>query len=362
MRTVTASALLALALILVVLQSGGRRVDAAPPTGLDVSWPQCGKPLPAAPAAFAVVGVDNGKAYTTNPCFKRQYEWAGSTGTLPAIYMTLRSPQGPTAVRGLTGPAGSCMPNDDRCVSRNYGYNAAEAALAHAQQQVAPPDGTMWWLDIETMSHWSTDQAANAAVIQGAIDFLQHRGILFGVYSTRSQWNTITGGYTLPPGLPIWIAGAKDSNDAPTLCIPRHTFGGGQLWMVQYIANDLDHNHVCGEPMSVTILTRSISSASAASMAALRVAPAPEPPPPPAREGEAPPPSLPPKPLALELAHLEGRGLRQLPSVRVSNPAARDCNPPAATASASGRPTLRRAIDADRPRLVLGARRRRLVA
>src|ERR671920_2353469 len=35
--------------------------------GNDVSWPQCNKALPEDPA-FAIVGVNNGLANTTNPC------------------------------------------------------------------------------------------------------------------------------------------------------------------------------------------------------------------------------------------------------------------------------------------------------
>ena len=35
-------------------------------------------------------------------------------------------------------------------------------------------------LDIETMSHWSTDQTANAEVVRGAIEYLKEQGILFG--------------------------------------------------------------------------------------------------------------------------------------------------------------------------------------
>src|SRR3954452_12155896 len=50
------------------------------PTGNDISWPQCGKALPKG-QAFGIVGVNGGKATTTNPCLTSQLNWAaGSTG------------------------------------------------------------------------------------------------------------------------------------------------------------------------------------------------------------------------------------------------------------------------------------------
>jgi hypothetical protein len=353
MRIPIASALGALALAVLAFLAVHASADAATPTGLDVSWPQCGKQLPRTPLAFAVVGVDNGKAFTANPCLAEQYRWAGSTGTLPGLYLTLRSPQGPTASRGLDGPAGACGASDARCIARNYGYHAAREARAYAVQQAAPPPSTMWWLDIETMSHWSTNQAANADVVRGAIEYLKEQGTLFGVYSTRTQWNQITGGLALPEGLPLWIAGAHDYADAPTMCTPRYAFGGGQLWLVQYIANDLDHNHMCGEPMSVTILTRTISSAMAAASAAVRV-PAPEPPPAPAPIVEA----VEAAPVPPELAHLGGAGLETLP-VRTETATRADGCADTTPASARGEATSKMGGDADRPRHRHASRRRR---
>ncbi|MFA7297445.1 MAG: hypothetical protein WC211_09740 [Dehalococcoidia bacterium] len=353
MRIPVASVLGALALALLASIAVRTSAHAATPTGLDVSWPQCGKQLPMTPLAFAVVGVDNGKAFTSNPCFAEQYRWAGSTGTLPALYFTLRSPQGATAARGFEGPAGVCAASDARCIARNYGYHAAREARAYAVQQAGPPPSTMWWLDIETMSHWSTDQAANAEVVRGAIEYLKEQGVLFGVYSTRTQWNQITGGLALPEGLPLWIAGAHDKADAPTMCTPRYAFGGGQLWLVQYIANNLDHNHVCGEPMSVTILTRTVSSAMATTSAAVRV-PAPETPPTPLPIIEAAVlPSVP-----AELAHLGGAGLVTLPVRATTAPRTDGCTATAAPTVAADSPS-KVGGDADRPRHRHASRRRR---
>src|SRR6185312_10468487 len=67
--------------------------------GFDISFPQCGSPEPA-PSAFAVVGVNGGRAFTANPCLARQYVWAiGAASPVQprvAFYMNTGNP-GPDA-------------------------------------------------------------------------------------------------------------------------------------------------------------------------------------------------------------------------------------------------------------------------
>jgi hypothetical protein len=63
--------------------------------GFDISSPQCGGPEPSA-QAFAVVGVNAGRAFSANPCLARQYVWA-LTSTSPvqprvAFYMNTGNP------------------------------------------------------------------------------------------------------------------------------------------------------------------------------------------------------------------------------------------------------------------------------
>jgi hypothetical protein len=327
--------------------------DAATPPGLDVSWPQCDKPLPVTPLGFVVVGVDGGKAFTTNSCFARQYRWASSSGTMPSLYMTLRSPQGSSLPKGMSGPYGTCSATNDACIASNYGYNAAKEAYAHAQAQVLPAASTMWWLDIETQSHWSKDKAANAKVVQGAIDYLNQKGVPLGIYSTKRQWFEIVGNFS--PGLPNWIAGAHDAADAPTMCIPSNVFGGGTLWMVQYIANDLDHNHLCGESIATTLLTRSVTSSMIVTMAAKAAAlpeavtaPTPE-----ARSIPAPPP--PP----IELSHVGGVGLPIMPAPANSTP--QPCTPRANSGDALTQAGSQHDMTRERSRIPLKSRRRRTV-
>jgi hypothetical protein len=52
--------------------------------------------------------------------------------------------------------------------------------------------------------YWSGDQQANINFIGGMVDRLQARGMNFGIYSSASQWNPITGGTTRFGEHPIW--------------------------------------------------------------------------------------------------------------------------------------------------------------
>lgn len=45
------------------------------------------------------------------------------------------------------------------------------------------------------------------------------------------------------PSAPNWVAGTEDRDDAPRFC--DASFSGGPVWLVQYVANNLDHNYVC---------------------------------------------------------------------------------------------------------------------
>jgi hypothetical protein len=75
--------------------------------GADVSYPQCGGPLPTE-HAFSIVGVNGGRATTTNPCLATQLAWAAeaSGGTVHddiQLYVNTGNPgeQAPTWPRHL---------------------------------------------------------------------------------------------------------------------------------------------------------------------------------------------------------------------------------------------------------------------
>src|ERR1700737_4839773 len=56
--------------------------------GYDVSFPQCPRPLPSTPFAFAIVGVTEGIAFSTNDCLHEEFVWAQqATNAAPGLYL-----------------------------------------------------------------------------------------------------------------------------------------------------------------------------------------------------------------------------------------------------------------------------------
>lgn len=217
-----------------------------PGIGFDISWPQCGRPFPEG-HAFGIVGVNNGRPYTENPCLAEQARWAAASGLPAGFYLNTANP----GVRSRSvdwyaqrSPNPSCSPADEAACAYNYGYNGARHAYAYANSVAPAGPGHTWWLDVETGNSWSaTDLAANTASILGTIDYLQAQGVVVGAYSTRYQWTKITGGASLPL-LPNWAAGARNAQQAAAFCADR-TFTGGPVMLVQWVEGRFDHNYPC---------------------------------------------------------------------------------------------------------------------
>ncbi len=219
---------------------------AAGTIGYDVSWPQCGAPLPPNPA-FAVVGVSGGKPLTDNPCLATQYRWAAGAPGPPAFYMNTSSPgAAATALDWYAqrSPNPACSRTAEIPCAYNFGFGAARHAFAHAQAQTGAAARHPWWLDVETDNSWSaTDLSSNLAAIHGAIDYLRGQGVAVGIYSVPSMWTTITGGAALS-GMPLWTAGARTAAEAAALCA-RPSFTGGPVVMTQFIEGGFDRDYVC---------------------------------------------------------------------------------------------------------------------
>ncbi|MCA1554639.1 MAG: hypothetical protein LC737_09705 [Chloroflexi bacterium] len=217
--------------------------------GFDISFPQCVRGFPSESFGYGIVGVTHGKAFTYNGCLRDEFAWAqNGTSAPPSLYMNLNFPVSKAPARGSAGPKGNCESADLECIAYNYGYNAAQDAFSYAARQSV--SAQTWWLDVETMNTWSPDTDVNDVVIQAALDFFGERGIVVGVYSTRLQWNIIAGSAfvpVLPHGarLPNWIATGANSSSAPRFCSPRNAFGGGVVWLVQYVNGDFDNNYAC---------------------------------------------------------------------------------------------------------------------
>jgi hypothetical protein len=229
-------------------------------TGYDISWPECGGAMPPA-SSIAIVGVDGGHPFSQNPCLQQETAWAQSAKTR-AQYMVLDSPIGFTSPHVLEyayhGPAGDCTASDYLCQTFNWGWNAAGADLQNAAAGGATSD--QWWLDIELPTQssinpsgphcydpnfWICDQKLNSVVVIAATAALTAHGKHVGVYSTKQQWQAITGGLGL--GLPTWIAGY---DYAPgTYCsfenASRYWFDAAEPAFVQSLPATFDPDTAC---------------------------------------------------------------------------------------------------------------------
>ncbi len=270
-------------------------------TGFDVSYPQCGATLPTS-TAFGIVGVNDGRASDFNPCFappsstsgytQSELYWAESTSTGTAkltskalLYVNTGDPGNvyngqvigdwPTSSNSLD-PYTACSTttvtlssgtysvgaNSDGCAWQ-YGYNMAQAdaasltsaatAIANQESTVpvpATPSSYPWWLDVETANTWQITKM-NVADLQGMIAGLEAAGVQYtnlGVYSTSSQWNSITGGTMTTAsgslyGLANWIPGARTLRGAESNCTLT-SFTGGRVTITQWTGT-IDNDYAC---------------------------------------------------------------------------------------------------------------------
>lgn len=230
--------------------------------GYDISFPQCDGRFPNDPA-FALIGVNGGRAFTANPCLgagagPSQLEWAGPDAQL---YMNTGNP-GPELSKA-PWPAGQLVPRfcdpdepDSVDCAYDYGWNAAAHAYQTAVEAYvslgwAPagsqrtPTANWWWLDVETGNSWGDDAELNVASIQGSIDYLETREAAgIGIYSVGPMWEEITGGTAAFLNYPNWVAGATTINGARRTCIGAG-FSGGPVLLTQYTHDGFDANHRC---------------------------------------------------------------------------------------------------------------------
>lgn len=229
-------------------------------TGNDVSWPQCGKALPKG-QTFAIVGVNNGLANTTNPCLAAELSWArtskgGTAQPLVALYVNTANPgtagswwptsntYGGTTV---SNPYGQCKSGSvDAACSYMYGY--AKAYDDANIRGVSNPGAYTWWLDVETGNSWSADQTANRADLEGMVAYFASIGAVTGIYSTASQWNQIAGTVPASSSLYIlrnWLAGASSLASAKRKCSDAPLTGGGKVTLTQYVSGSFDYDFSC---------------------------------------------------------------------------------------------------------------------
>jgi hypothetical protein len=236
----------------------GKPVKSTTPATYDVSYPQCGGALPSN-ASGGIVGVNDGIAYSSNPCVASEWAWASAGRTYaPAFYANTADP-GPAY--SSHWPAAQQTPmvcdgsNSTGC-SYDYGWNAAKDSFARATGAAADAATYQWWLDVETGNSWqtlesaygqtATSQANDRAALAGAVAALHDSGVAtVGVYSTAYQWQQITGGTGSDfAASPAWVAGVGSLRTAQSNCTTT-SFTGGRIQLAQYALNGYDADYHC---------------------------------------------------------------------------------------------------------------------
>lgn len=216
--------------------------------GYDVSFPNCDQTAQFPTNGFGIVGVNNGRAFTKNPCLFSEYTRAIATSKQASLYMNLNAPIGSTVSRGMSGPStifGFCLPKDVSCQLFNYGYNAADFAYRYASSKIS--SATMWWVDVELANSWFDDPLQNRKVIEGTVAFfrgglspngaiLLGKGMDVGIYSTNHMWNDITGAWDMGT-IPSWVA--TDDHSPPDTCPKPFTGLNAKTYLVQFYNEDL---------------------------------------------------------------------------------------------------------------------------
>lgn len=257
--------LTALCLLLFVAAESTGRAAAVPGTlGYDVSFPQCGAPLPT-DGAFAIVGVNGGRPFSPNPCLgagngASELAWAGAGAQLyantadPGPLLSTHWPNGqsvPKPCNTADNPGADTL----EC-HYDYGWEAAADSYAIAVAayvslgETSPgalttPSPVAWWLDVETENSWTPDPSRNVATLQGEVDYLRSVGVAqVGIYSTSSAWASITGGTLVFAGLPAWVPGSASLQEAQSMCAGT-AFNGGSIQLVQFPLSGFSGNYAC---------------------------------------------------------------------------------------------------------------------
>jgi hypothetical protein len=206
--------------------------------GVDLSWPNCDRQRPPA-ASFAIIGINDGHPFSTNPCLVREYGWYTATHPTGLYLNTAYTPRyqheitNPCAEQAAT--LGLSKPQ-----TQAYAIGCSETASSLQQlNQLHLPMPAVFWLDVETGTLWSPDPGLNVQTLRGMIaelNALQPEAIV-GIYSFPPMWRQITGNWATT--LPEWIPRANGDN-------PCHTpFSTGPVWLAQGGTNTLDTDQTC---------------------------------------------------------------------------------------------------------------------
>jgi LysM repeat protein len=203
--------------------------------GVDISYPNCARPLQSV-HAFAVIGLNAGRPFTTNPCFAGEWAAAG-----PPRSLYINTAYSPILARHITPDCAAAAAEQypRPAPRRAYAVGCSEGAAALAQLGGAAAEAV--WLDVEPGNSWSSRRMLNAVAIKGILEQLLNHSPppTVGIYSNATYWEQIVGHWS-SLSVPEWIAtGAPDPPGCPA------GFAAGPVWLKQSTDGILDVDMVC---------------------------------------------------------------------------------------------------------------------
>lgn len=252
--------LLACVALIIVLTT-----SSSPPSGYDISYPQCSHDYPSN-VLFGIVGVNGGFANDANPCLADELSWARSASgqkrpSQPKLSLYIDTGN-PGAHHVPDWPRGGAAPRYGACNGLltdacSYIYGKQRAAYSYRLVAALDPSAAStapWWLDVELMASWAGTYELNIAALQGDIAGLRAAGATgpIGVYSTSAQWREITG---LTPQtttqafgfrLPDWVAGTVATLPLAAQNCQVGGFTGFAPVLAQYRRGAFDADLRCG--------------------------------------------------------------------------------------------------------------------
>jgi len=198
--------------------------------GYDISYPQCSTVQGPAQAAFSIVGVNDGKAFTTNPCLAAQ--WRAARDPRAVYFNSGYEPD--NASQTTAGCRARSQLQDGSDLRRTaYAIGCSEALYALAAMRTAGAGGAvMIWIDVESSNSWDVaNQDLNRTTLQAEVDELAAFGRLVGLYGTFAEWRNVVGDWSPAGVVADWVAGQP----ADVTC-RAPGFSGHPVWLAQEVA------------------------------------------------------------------------------------------------------------------------------
>ena len=251
----TAAALVSTAALLIPALPPSALVSSTDPyisnsLGYDVSYPQCTNKTSYASGEFAIIGISDGRPFTTNPCVKTLWNNALSAKATSISFYINTGNSGAYA-KDITSDCATAVPVsyttrqakqswEIGCSEAEYSIKSVANIGLSPYENLAP--GTtgngMWWADVETGNSWSANTNLNRDTIQGLMfelanlqlpTAIQETGLPVGIYSNVNFWDSITGGGGSGSS---WMDGSNADWYAGSTC---NNFDGNPAWVVQYV-------------------------------------------------------------------------------------------------------------------------------